>query len=335
MNQYERIVFSKFNNIKKNLSDINVKKYEERIKYELKIFKKIKCSKITVILYKMGQYMKKNMILVTPGFGSLSSSLISYILGVTFIDPIKFNLIFERFLNYDIDNSFSPVIEMERDDLNHLVEFLVKDGAETIPIENNETFSFILKIEDINFYFKTNESLALLKDLIEKNEIDKLYTDFWSFIIDEIGENRLLELTNLNVMLDRNDLILMEKFLKPKMNLLQNQNLFIKETLSESNGILLYQEQLMMLIKGMSNFSYEEINKFRKVLGMKKLEEVKKWKEKFVKNSVNKTIANKLILLFEENIIHLKQKSHFLGKTLLDVAINYIKNKENINLKGK
>ena len=47
------------------------------------------------------QYAKKNKIPVGPGRGSAAGSLVSYALGITDIDPIKHNLLFERFLNPD------------------------------------------------------------------------------------------------------------------------------------------------------------------------------------------------------------------------------------------
>ena len=47
------------------------------------------------------QYAKKNNIPVGPGRGSAAGSLASYCLGITYINPLKHNLLFERFLNPD------------------------------------------------------------------------------------------------------------------------------------------------------------------------------------------------------------------------------------------
>ena len=44
-------------------------------------------------------YARKNNIPVGPGRGSAAGSLISYCLGITDVDPLKYNLLFERFLN--------------------------------------------------------------------------------------------------------------------------------------------------------------------------------------------------------------------------------------------
>ncbi|MDN8848733.1 hypothetical protein Q0M30_18030, partial [Staphylococcus aureus] len=44
-------------------------------------------------------YAKTNAVMVGPGRGYSAGSLVSYLLGITTIDPIKFNILFERFLN--------------------------------------------------------------------------------------------------------------------------------------------------------------------------------------------------------------------------------------------
>src|SRR5690606_11814275 len=52
-----------------------------------------------LIVYDFVLYAKKNNILVGPGRGSAPGSLVAYCLGITDIDPIKYDLLFERFLN--------------------------------------------------------------------------------------------------------------------------------------------------------------------------------------------------------------------------------------------
>ena len=52
-----------------------------------------------LIVYDYVLYAKKNSILVGPGRGSAAGSLISFVLGIIDIDPLKYNLLFERFLN--------------------------------------------------------------------------------------------------------------------------------------------------------------------------------------------------------------------------------------------
>ena len=95
------------NNVSKN--------YQERLSYELSIIKKMGFSNYFLVVYDFIKYAKKNKILVGPGRGSGAGSLVCYSIGITDIDPIKYDLLFERFLNPerismpDIDTDFPDV----------------------------------------------------------------------------------------------------------------------------------------------------------------------------------------------------------------------------------
>lgn len=73
--------------------------YEKRLAYELDVIKKMGFVDYFLIVYDYVLFAKKNGILVGPGRGSAAGSLVSYCLGITDVDPIKYNLLFERFLN--------------------------------------------------------------------------------------------------------------------------------------------------------------------------------------------------------------------------------------------
>ena len=75
--------------------------YEDRLNYELNVINKMRFVDYFLIVYDYVLYAKKNKILVGPGRGSAAGSLVSYVIGITDIDPIKYNLLFERFLNYE------------------------------------------------------------------------------------------------------------------------------------------------------------------------------------------------------------------------------------------
>ncbi len=75
--------------------------YLERLKYELAVIQKMGFEDYFLIVYDYVKYAKKNNILVGPGRGSAAGSLVSYVLGITNVDPIKYQLLFERFLNPD------------------------------------------------------------------------------------------------------------------------------------------------------------------------------------------------------------------------------------------
>ena len=94
--------------LNKNISD----EYKERLIYELKIINEMGFPNYFLVVYDFIKFAKKNKILVGPGRGSAAGSLVAYSLGITDIDPLKYELLFERFLNParktmpDIDTDF-------------------------------------------------------------------------------------------------------------------------------------------------------------------------------------------------------------------------------------
>ena len=72
-----------------------------RTNYELDVIKNMGYAGYFLIVQDFINYAKKNNIPVGPGRGSAAGSIVAYLLGITEIDPLKYNLLFERFLNPD------------------------------------------------------------------------------------------------------------------------------------------------------------------------------------------------------------------------------------------
>ncbi len=82
-------------------SNKNYLKYKDRLDHELDIIIKMKYASYFLIVSDYIKWAKENDIPVGPGRGSGAGSLVAWCLAITDVDPIKFNLIFERFLNPD------------------------------------------------------------------------------------------------------------------------------------------------------------------------------------------------------------------------------------------
>lgn len=95
-----------------SFSDEAWKTYMDRLEYELGIINKMKFAGYFLIVQDFINWAKEQGIPVGPGRGSAAGSLVTYALRITNIDPIRFNLLFERFLNPervsmpDIDTDF-------------------------------------------------------------------------------------------------------------------------------------------------------------------------------------------------------------------------------------
>jgi len=97
-NRLENFILKKIK--EKNLQNLP-KIYEDRLIHELDIINSMNYSGYFLIVSDYIRWSKKNNIPVGPGRGSGAGSLVAYCLDITDIDPIEFDLIFERFLNPD------------------------------------------------------------------------------------------------------------------------------------------------------------------------------------------------------------------------------------------
>lgn len=84
--------------IKKRYEDID-EKIQTRLDYELSVINTMGFTEYFLIVWDFINYAKTNKIPVGPGRGSSAGSLVAYSLGITDIDPLKYDLLFERFLN--------------------------------------------------------------------------------------------------------------------------------------------------------------------------------------------------------------------------------------------
>ena len=85
--------------IQDNVDEAGQKEYVDRIKYELEVLQSANLSSYFLIVQDIVNYLRKQEWLPGPGRGSAAGCLVSYLIGITSIDPIKYNLIFERFYN--------------------------------------------------------------------------------------------------------------------------------------------------------------------------------------------------------------------------------------------
>ena len=104
---------------------------KERLNYELGVIKNMGYVDYFLIVWDFIRYARDHDIMVGPGRGSAAGSLVAYTLGITKLDPIRYNLLFERFLNPervsmpDIDVDFC--FERRQEVIDYVVEKYGKD----------------------------------------------------------------------------------------------------------------------------------------------------------------------------------------------------------------
>lgn len=157
----------------------SVAQYQKQLEKELKIIVDLRYEDYFLIVADFLEYARKKDILVGPGRGSSSGSLVCFCLGITEADPLKYNLLFERFLNYkrktlpDIDLDFP-------DEKIHLVTQYIADKYGSEHIANIITFNtFTVK--------------SLIRDLIRLKEMNPFFNQY----LDKNKEKVLLKMEGI------------------------------------------------------------------------------------------------------------------------------------------
>lgn len=98
----------------------------KRLDYELTVIKNMNFAGYFLIVQDFIRYAKDKSIPVGPGRGSAAGSLVSYCLGITDLDPLRYNLLFERFLNPDRIEMPDVDIDFCQDRRDEVIEYVQK-----------------------------------------------------------------------------------------------------------------------------------------------------------------------------------------------------------------
>ena len=111
----------------------NFAEAEERLKYELDIISRMGYCEYYLIVWDFIKYAKDNGIKVGPGRGSGAGSIAAYCLKITNIDPLRFNLAFERFLNPERISMPDFDVDFSDENRHEVIEYVVrKYGADRV-----------------------------------------------------------------------------------------------------------------------------------------------------------------------------------------------------------
>ena len=175
LNQWEYLKHLTFEGAKKRYSDLT-QEIEERINFELFTIKTMGFAGYFLIVADFIKAGRDLGVYVGPGRGSAAGSVVSYCTGITNIDPIKYNLLFERFLNPD--RKSMPDIDTDFDDegrqkvLNYVVEKYGKN--QVAQIVTYSTMAAKVSIKDVSrvMDLPLNEANILAKFVPERPGIE-------------------------------------------------------------------------------------------------------------------------------------------------------------------
>ena len=169
----EKLIKENIPNKYPNMTD----EISQRIKYELDVIDNMGYIKYFLIVMDFISYAKKNNIYIGAGRGSAAGSIISYILGITEVDPIKYGLIFERFLNPERISMPDIDVDIEQERRWEVIEYLKrKYGVRNVSqIITFSTFKPALALKDISKVLEIPEkSIKGIIEISKKNGLEKL-----------------------------------------------------------------------------------------------------------------------------------------------------------------
>lgn len=171
--------------------------YKKRLNYELEVINNMKFPGYFLIIWDFINWAKNNGVKVGAGRGSAAGSLVCYLLGVSNLDPIKYGLIFERFLNPE--RISMPDVDVDLSDRDKVIKYLIDKYGENrvCQIINFSYITPVVAIQDVGKILGFNYtemtklsskfSYKTFEECIEKNKKYLDSTPKYSELIDIAG----------------------------------------------------------------------------------------------------------------------------------------------------
>lgn len=172
-----------FRGLSKRLNGVIPDKYKERLDYELKVISDMGFTDYFLIVFDYVRFSIKNNIMVGAGRGSAVGSLVAYSLGITCLDPLKYDLLFERFLNPnrvtmpDIDIDFED--ERREEVIDYVRNLYGKDRVAKIvtyaTMTSKEVLRCVAKINNVDdLTLSSLFKLIKAKDTLKENRTQEV-----------------------------------------------------------------------------------------------------------------------------------------------------------------
>jgi len=293
-NSFEYLKSLSIKGLKKRFNNYLSDEYKKRLLYELDVIKNMGYVDYFLIVFDYVKYSKNNGIMVGPGRGSAAGSLVSYSLGITEIDPIKYDLLFERFLNPD--RITMPDIDIDFDALKRfkVIDYVIeKYGRDNV--SNIMTYS-------------TLGSKQVLRDVSKCLEIDsKIVDKLCSYIKakDSLKDNLNLDVKKL---LNQFSNLKNAYFISMKLEGLKRQ------VGTHAAGVVISSEVLtnvIPVIKDRDNYLTGYTMEYLEELGLLKMDFLA-IKDLSILDSIIKSIENKINRKININSIVLDDEKTYL-----------------------
>ena len=172
----------------KTLGKHTLREYMDRLLFEIDVIKKKNFVRYFLIVEDMISWARNNGIMVGPARGSSAGSLVCWLLGITQVDPLRWGLYFERFL--DIEREDYPDIDVDfQDDKRHLVFEYIRSKYGYDKTAQITTFGFL-------------KSKSAFRDVCRVNGKDMITVNYLSKQLDD--ESPIDDVPEVNAFLNKN-----------------------------------------------------------------------------------------------------------------------------------
>lgn len=181
------------------------KEYLERLKYEFEVIEKMNMQDYVYMLYDVYEFAKNNGIYRSYGRGSMGASLVLYCLGITQLDPVKYNLMLERFISPDRISMMDADCDWAPDDKPKIEKYLRdKYGWENVcgistynELTAKSAFKAVASVFEVPFNIANKISGYIDSDL----SLTENYENNVNFK-KAIKENNLEEVYNISLVIE-------------------------------------------------------------------------------------------------------------------------------------
>lgn len=270
----------------------------------------------------------------------MASSLVNYLVGITDINPLRFGLLFERFASVEYNGYIHMNVDVSNyEDLQHYI------NAEGFPLRINiQKLGWLLVIKrtldslkskgifvDINnIPLDDAETLALFKR--GGNKYVFPYLDDCLALIENVNFNDIVALNTLHYP-EREEWI--PKFIKHakgrkrKATSCDCEYPGFEDVLQETHGVLIYQEQAILIIQRLTGYAMGQCNLVRRLMVKKLPERMAKLEPEFFRASIEHEYDRKTVTYVWDKLFpicgYLFCKSHAVAYTLMSYQTTYLK----------
>lgn len=322
----------------------------DRLNFELHIIEQREASDLFLFLHEVVTVAQTILdVHVGPGRGTAAGSIVNYCLGITRIDPLKYDLLFERFIGPA--GGAAPYIALDFD----------SEGGESVLYWIQQEYGNESYPRSGEFDFLEMEPLSVLKDTIQKIkeckgesvDIERIPMDdtktfelFQNGMTDDIFQFEEEDIRNLLIdfhpmcfedlmalnslyrsgSIDKISTVIQRKNSKAPIGYDVPE---LEKYLHNTYGVIVYQEQIMLISRLVSNFTVIESDLLRRVVGKKRIALMPTIKAQFMEgglqNGHSEQSLEKIWDAIEGNATFAFNKSHAVCYTWIAYQMAYLK----------